>query len=46
MIPDCAILVARILGGYDIDWARLIAEQIDKATVKWSISIPFSCLVY
>lgn len=40
------ILVAYIMGSYDIDSARLIADHIYEAALKWSTSIPFPWLIY
>ncbi|WP_432763273.1 hypothetical protein [Candidatus Phytoplasma australasiaticum] len=40
------VLVANIIGSYDIDWPHLIAKQIHEATLKMSNSIPFPCLIY
>lgn len=43
--PDHAVLVASILGRYDIDWTHLIVEQIHEASLKNSTSIFFPCLI-
>lgn len=46
LMAKCALLVVSILAHYDIDWARLIAEQIHEATLKRSSSVPSLCLIY
>lgn len=46
LIIEYTVLVASISVGYEIDLACLIVEQIHKATLKSSPSIPVPCLIY
>lgn len=41
-----AILLARVLARYDIDWAHVIAEQIHKSALWRNTSMPFPILIH
>lgn len=41
-----SILLANILAGYEIDWARIISEQIHESTVQMNTSLLFPVLIH